>query len=214
MAANSMVETAYHYIREQIVRGDRLPGSVLSENELAAEMGMSRTPIRSAVSRLEQEGYLQALKNRGVLVKDIPFKDMLDTYEMILMLQTASIDLVTEKETAFDLAMLGERLRLQEDATAQGNYGAYVDHGLAFCKGVIGAANNVIMLRVFDSLHDKFKQAAMVNYSLTPTQPHYSMTALNRKIYEAIRTADYGEAKSALRSANQEARSRAVRGYM
>ncbi|AFC30808.1 GntR family transcriptional regulator [Paenibacillus mucilaginosus] len=214
MTANSMVETAYQYIREQILKGQRMPGTVLSENELASEIGMSRTPIRSAVSRLEQEGYLLALKNRGVLVKEIPFREMLDTFELILTLQISSFDLSQEKNASYDLGVLGEKLRLQVEATEQRNYSAYIDHGLAFFRGVIQGAQNVMMLRVIDSLGDRFKQSAMVNYNLTPASPHFSMTPLNQAVYQAIEAGDYGRAKEVLHGANMEARRRALQGQM
>ena len=79
----SLVDTAYMMLRERMVCGELMPETLLSENELAEEYQMSRTPIRHAIARLESEGYVTALKNRGVLVKDVGGKEFLDLIEQI-----------------------------------------------------------------------------------------------------------------------------------
>ena len=62
---------AYDRIRHDIVAGTLAPGTMLSENELATELGMSRTPVRTALSRLQSEGWVTIYPQRGALVREL-----------------------------------------------------------------------------------------------------------------------------------------------
>ena len=76
MSNPPLVETAYLHIRQKLLNGDFLPGTLLSENELATEMSMSRTPVRDAMALLSREGFVETLKKRGILVKGIDIKEL------------------------------------------------------------------------------------------------------------------------------------------
>src|SRR5690349_7295965 len=61
-------ERAYRHVKEQILSGELPGGELLSEGEVAAALGMSRTPVRGAFAQLEAEGYLRTYPKRGALV--------------------------------------------------------------------------------------------------------------------------------------------------
>ena len=67
----SLKEFAYRLLRKQITDCTILPGTLLSEKELGEKLGVSRTPIREALNRLEQEQLVSILPKRGVLVSEI-----------------------------------------------------------------------------------------------------------------------------------------------
>ena len=91
MSSKSLIDTAYTKIRQKIIHGDFMPGTLLSENELANELNMSRTPIRTAISHLESEGFVVSFKNRGTLVKEISFKEILDMIEVMIYFSNTSV---------------------------------------------------------------------------------------------------------------------------
>lgn len=68
MARVSGADLAYTRLREQIISGTLKPGARITEPELAADLGLSRTPIREALRRLEAEALVQALNNGGTIV--------------------------------------------------------------------------------------------------------------------------------------------------
>ncbi|MBW3088923.1 GntR family transcriptional regulator [Bifidobacterium sp. 82T24] len=74
-------DTAYEFIRERIVMGQYRPGDLLDEQTLARENGVSRTPIREATRRLVEEGLVQVLPRRGILVSRISLKSINDMME-------------------------------------------------------------------------------------------------------------------------------------
>ena len=92
MTQHSLVDIAYTKIRENLITANYMPGTLLSENALAKELNMSRTPIRGAISRLESEGFVTSIKNRGIFVKEISMKELLDITQVILFLQEFTVD--------------------------------------------------------------------------------------------------------------------------
>lgn len=199
MSSKSLIDTAYSKIREKLILGDYMPGTLLSENELAEELGMSRTPIRTAISRLESEGFLKSLKNRGVLVIDLSYKEMLDIFEMNNLLQIHAIQSVIERDNIIDMDQLKDHLDRQLEASRNDQYPEYVKQSILFSRCIVSSTNNHAMIKVIDSNMDKMVMFAIVNYKLTPHQRHYSANVMNEKIYQALVAEDYEGAKKYLK---------------
>lgn len=81
MKETGLKQIAYDHIKKKIVSGELLPGAVISEKELIASLGFSRTPIREAIQRLAEEGLLQVLPSRGTIVSHISVSDIGKIYE-------------------------------------------------------------------------------------------------------------------------------------
>lgn len=101
----------YDKIREAIVSGDLNPGQPLVESALATWCGVSRTPVREALQRLEQDG-LVAWSERGLVVRDRSPEEILDIYEVRTELEAASARTAADRRTDRDLQMLRAALAL------------------------------------------------------------------------------------------------------
>ena len=202
MASQSLIKQAYDYIRERIMLGEFMPGELLSENELADRLGMSRTPVRTAISQLETEGFVASLKNRGILVKELSMKEALDLIEVLYTFQLFSVDLMEERGELPDLELLGRLLREQLDATAQGDYASYVDRSMQFTRALVAVTHNNAMLRTIDASIDKIRLYATVNYKITPHEPHYSANKVNEALFEALKRKDYAAMRAVLKQAH------------
>ena len=77
----SFTDVAYEKIKELILNEDIGPGEIVSENQLAEYMNMSRTPVREAIRRLEAEGILVSRQGIGTIVKMLTLKDIEDIFE-------------------------------------------------------------------------------------------------------------------------------------
>ncbi len=91
----SFREKAYLHIKEDIINCKFLPGSVLNEKELVVGLGISRTPIREALNRLEQEGLVRIVPQRGVFVTNITLKMTLELYQVREVLEPFIVRLAT-----------------------------------------------------------------------------------------------------------------------
>lgn len=94
MDAN-LKEKAYRVIREMIVGGDLPPGKVLNERELVEHIGVSRTPIREALHRLEKENLVEIVPQRGAFVCDITAKAIHEIYQLREIIEPQLIRMVT-----------------------------------------------------------------------------------------------------------------------
>ncbi|MFI3172617.1 MAG: GntR family transcriptional regulator [Eubacteriales bacterium] len=77
----SLKGKAFDYIKQNIINCVYMPNTILSEAELISEMDISRTPIREALCKLEQEGLIQILPKRGIIVKDISISEVSMIFE-------------------------------------------------------------------------------------------------------------------------------------
>jgi DNA-binding GntR family transcriptional regulator len=79
-------------LRERIVKGDIVPGNRLQDVQLAAELGVSRTPVREALLRLEGEGLVESDPNRGFFVAPLSRKEVLEIYPIVWTLECLALD--------------------------------------------------------------------------------------------------------------------------
>ncbi|WP_240420879.1 GntR family transcriptional regulator [Paenibacillus periandrae] len=194
----SLESIAYTNIRQKIISCEYLPGTVLSENELAIEFNMSRTPIRSALSRLESEGFIVSFNKRGILVKDISHKELVHIYESILALQLYVLDQAVLRQYTFDEKKLKSYLDIQIEASRNNDYKVYIENSVLFRRTVISAANNDTMLNMIDSYKDKVIMKSLLHWKQTPHLQHYSANRINQSVYESILKGNFGEAKQSL----------------
>ena len=87
----TLKEHAYNCIKQKILNCEYQPGMFLSEDLLKNEMNMSRTPIRDAISRLEQENLVRILPKKGILVSGISIREIQSIYEARLLLEPYAV---------------------------------------------------------------------------------------------------------------------------
>ena len=80
-------EIVYETIKKEIIDATRKPGDIFNEKEFAANMGISRTPVREAVLRLSNEGLLVVMPRRGTFVSHISMADVRDMYQVRKILE-------------------------------------------------------------------------------------------------------------------------------
>jgi DNA-binding GntR family transcriptional regulator len=85
-------EDIHALLRERIVKGDLLPGNRLQDVQLAAELGVSRTPVREALLHLERDGLVESDPNRGFFVAPLNRKEVAEIYPMVWALECLALD--------------------------------------------------------------------------------------------------------------------------
>ncbi len=175
-----------------------MPGTLLSENELARQLDMSRTPIRAAISRLEGEGFLETVKNRGILVKDPSYKELLDMLEVIFTFQYYQFNYQKRNLSQIDTPLLKKYLDEQLHCTSKNDYIGYVQNTLSFIRTIISGVHNAEMSKIIDGFFDRIFRFSIINYKRTPHHSHYSANAINQKMYHAILENDYETIKQTL----------------
>lgn len=107
----SLTDKAYTELEERIVTLALPPGQVLSENALAASLGIGRTPIREALQRLAREGLIVILPRRGVMVSEINVRSQLELLRVRRELERLMAQLASKRATAQEKARFKELAR-------------------------------------------------------------------------------------------------------
>ncbi|WP_045224344.1 GntR family transcriptional regulator [Methyloterricola oryzae] len=149
-------EKVYDQLKQAIFDFRLLPGDRLTEIAIAEEMQVSRTPVRQALTRLEQEGYLKVAYRNGWNVKPLDFKLFDQRYDLRIILELAAVDMICSREEPADLTALADLWLVPESARLEDPWEvAGMDE--AFHQGLLAATGNVEMLRVHRDITEKIR---------------------------------------------------------
>jgi len=140
----------YATLRAAIVRGDLEPGRRLSENELAAEMGVSRTPIREALGRLRDDRLIEIVPQFGTFVSRISPQAVRDAQFIREALECAAVRRAAELAGEEDIARLEENLQGQERARDAGDLDSFYLLDDAFHRGLCDLSGHLAVGAVSD----------------------------------------------------------------
>jgi DNA-binding GntR family transcriptional regulator len=149
-------ESVYDRIKSDIFDFRIRPGDRLTENELAETLQVSRTPIRQALHRLEQEGYLQLAFRNGWNVRPFDFDRFEQLYDLRVILELAAIEIICKAESLSSLEALMTRWIVPTDARLTDTR-ALSEQDEAFHHGLIAATGNAEMLRVHRDITEKIR---------------------------------------------------------
>lgn len=141
----------YERIRDAIVDGTLRPGSPLVESQVAAWCGVSRTPVREALTRLEQDGLIQR-GERGLVVRDRSPEEILDIYETRIVLEVTAARVAAERHTSFDRIRLERLLRTTEEADPS-NSDELAQRNRAFHRGIWFSSHNESLIDLLTRLN-------------------------------------------------------------
>lgn len=147
-------DIAYDFTKERILDGRLTGGDMISEGEIADGIGLSRTPVREAFLRLENEGLLRLYPKRGALVVPVSAAEIEHVMETRLLVERHAIEKVV-RSGADIFEALETELRKQDELVAAGDSPAFVESDREFHRVFVAAAGNPILLQLHDSLRDR-----------------------------------------------------------
>jgi DNA-binding GntR family transcriptional regulator len=193
-------DRALDYVKRQVLSGAFPGGELISEGEVAATLGMSRTPVREAFLRLEAEGLLRLYPQRGALVVPVSSEEARSVIEARLILEEFAAGKVIGRGPAVCAAVferLSKELQRQRDATANLDWHEFVDADRAFHTITLEESGNRILTGFYSSLRDR--QMRMTGESVIADRQR--MTTImdeHRAIAEALRDGDLQRAREAV----------------
>lgn len=151
----SAAELAYEAILGAILDGVHEPGTMLGEASLAAEIGVSRTPVRAALARLQDEGWITVYPKRGALVRGLGERDVADLASARLVLESAGVQGADAEARRGLATRLGEEIAIQRAAFETADLRAFVESSIAFHRSFVEVGGNRVMLELYDRLADR-----------------------------------------------------------
>ncbi|MCL6478001.1 MAG: GntR family transcriptional regulator [Peptococcaceae bacterium] len=177
-------ELVFESLREAIIHGRLKPGERLMEIQLAEEMGVSRTPVREAIRKLELEGFVVMIPRKGAYVSGISVKDIVDVFEVRAALEALAAGLAAERITAEELENLERSLVQISEVSDRQDLNAMVETDTNFHELLYKASRNQRLFQIVTHLKEQIQRFRTTSLS----QPGRSKDALNehRRIVEAI----------------------------
>jgi len=177
-----LVDEVARAIREMIVKGKVEPGEKLSENALAAELGVSTTPVREAIALLRREGLVTVQPQSGTYVFDLQPGELNQLCELRFALEPAAVQLALDNPSstlASDLTAIVEEMKR---AQAEGRIRDYLSLDTAFHDTIIAASRNPYLLSAYALIGAKM--AALRNR--LGSDPHH----MEKSMREHVEIAD------------------------
>lgn len=177
-------EVVFESLREAIITGLLRPGERLMEVQVAEELGVSRTPVREAIRKLELEGLVVMLPRRGAYVAGISVKDIADVFEVRAALEALAASLAAERITDAELEDLERSLVEITKISDTQDIGTIVARDTSFHDIIYRASRNSWLIQIISNLQDQIQRFRMTTLS----RPGRTKEAVeeHKKIVEAI----------------------------
>ncbi|MCX7149095.1 MAG: GntR family transcriptional regulator [Rhodocyclales bacterium] len=145
-----LADRVYHQLRDNIGSHQIRPGERLQEVSLAAQLGVSRTPVREALARLESEGMI-AMEGRGFVVPELTDADIEEIYQLRFLLEPAAVSsAVVEVGSAADLASMTAAIEDAVAAEKDGDFRAFLEANSRFHNAWRALVPNRRMSKLLD----------------------------------------------------------------
>lgn len=167
---------AYDKIRHDIIAGVLAPGTMLSEADLASALGLSRTPVRTALGRLQEDGWIRIYPQRGALVRELTPTEIREAAEVRHALETAGV-LRAMPDRLDDLRQPTlNNLSSQERALAEGDFARFNELSQQFHRAFVELADNATMLALYDRVQDRQLLSTATRARHITQNPHTILT--------------------------------------
>ena len=154
-ADSTLRERAYESIKAQILDSHYPPGSLLSEGQLAADLDISRTPIREALRQLATNGLVEILPKRGVLVTRLTLQDVVEVYQLREQLECFATGLAAIRATAADTAGFRTDHDRALSSLARGRLREAYDHSILMHQRIMELSGNSRLRQFMQQLSDQ-----------------------------------------------------------
>lgn len=177
-------EVVFEALREAIINGTLGPGERLMEIQLAEELGVSRTPVREAIRKLELEGFVVMVPRKGAYVSGISLKDIADVFEVRAALESLAAGLAAERITDEELEELERILVRKSEIIEEKDVSLFVESDTRFHETLYQASRNQRLIQILSNIRDEIQRFRSVSLAY----PGRMREALeeHRKIVEAI----------------------------
>ncbi|NLJ99809.1 MAG: GntR family transcriptional regulator [Clostridia bacterium] len=151
-------DVVFETLREAIIDGKLKPGERLMEVQLAEDMGVSRTPIREAIRKLELEGFVIMVPRKGAYVSEISKKDIADVFEIRAALESLAAGLAAERITEEELEELQQFLLKVTVNAELGDLEKVVDSDTEFHDLIYQASRNSYLVQIIYNLRERIQR--------------------------------------------------------
>lgn len=148
-------EIVFEYLRQSIVEGKLEPGKRLMEIQMAEQLGVSRTPIREAIRKLELEGLVVMVPRKGAYVADVSIKDVLEVLEVRMVLEGLAASLAAERMSDSEIDELATICNEFENCYKNDDIEGMIEKDVEFHDCIFNATGNHKLNQISQGLREQ-----------------------------------------------------------
>jgi len=191
-------DRAYLHVKNQILALTLKPGQWIKAQDIATEVKVSRTPVREALSRLEQEGFVRRDEGWGYIVTEVTLKDARELYKMREVLEVEAVREAVAHVTPADLEALEVLLRRADQARQKKKIQVFRANTRTFHATITHLANNALLEKMLSELEHRVQLLGAMVFEKR-AQRMDEVIEENGSILEALRRGDAQKAESEVR---------------
>lgn len=189
-------DVVFNTLRQAILKGELEPGERLMEIQLAERLGVSRTPIREAIRKLELEGLVVMIPRKGAEVAKITEKDLKDVLEVRCALEGLAVELACKKITQDGLNRLKKNLKEFEGAVRENDITTLAEKDVEFHDLIFAVTDNERLIQLLNNLREQMYRYR-VEY-LKDTKTHEQLINEHESIIRDLENRNCNDAKEHL----------------
>jgi DNA-binding GntR family transcriptional regulator len=155
MIIRELNKQAYDEIRRRIFDGEILPSRSISEYQLAAELNFSRTPVREALKRLEDEGLVWSIPNKGTFITELSAHDVMEIYQIRESLEGMAALIAADKMSEEDIQLLEKEIAFTKELKSTGRVDEIFQCDIRLHKLIITSTQNIRLGKILATLDDQ-----------------------------------------------------------
>ncbi len=189
----NLTELAYLHVKQYILEGSLREGTKLTEESLATQLGISKSPVREALNRLESDGLVLIEPRRGAYVRKFSLKEACDLYGVREVLEVHAVGMA--QITPSLLTDLAESIARTRKNLEVGDMMAHVEEDIRFHNFIAAATGNDELCRMVENVNQKSVLCRSKTYALSATTAPKS----HSRIYLALKEGRRQLAQEAMR---------------
>jgi DNA-binding GntR family transcriptional regulator len=156
----SLTDHAYQAIASAIFSMELKPGETLTQDRLARWLSISRTPVREALRRLEQDGIIQQRHGHGLVVAELTLKDVEEMQELLLLLAPYAAELAAQRRSLAQAQQLKQIAKQLEQCAQDNKHSCWIQYNQEFQTVLLDAANNSQIAGKIHDVHRRLQRIA------------------------------------------------------
>lgn len=186
-------EVVFEYLRNAILAGELKPGERLMEVTIADQLGVSRTPVREAIRKLEKESFVIMIPRKGAYVADLTKKDILEVLEIRKELEGFAAYLAAERMSLSEKESLGRVVEKFNESLLNMDKKNMIESDNEFHSLIFEATKNQRLINIIYDLHDQFQRFRLIYFN--EFNNYKEIQASHKRIFDAIIKQDGSEAR-------------------
>jgi DNA-binding GntR family transcriptional regulator len=157
-----LADQAYEIIKKAIINSEFPPGEYIVEASLAKSLGISRSPLREAMVKLQEEDYLESVPDRGTRVAPIRPKYFMDLYEYRCAVESLAARKSAKNITKWDINRMEKLVKKMDQYIRKNDFHSWSKNDYSFHDIIINKSDNEIVKREIKKLRDQLVRVALI----------------------------------------------------